>query len=212
MPYFRCMDANALISYIIEQWRAVSLLEIVAVSFGVAEVLLSYRNSVLLYPAGIVSCALFIYLLAAAGLYAEAVLSLYYLVMSFYGWYKWVQRTKAQAQLPISACTPKDRGIVSAIILVAFVVLYATLKMYTTSDVPLWDAAVSATAWAGMWLLAKRKLENWVLLNVSNIMAIPLQFHKGLPLTACLTAFLFVVAIFGYFRWKKIMLSEAATA
>jgi nicotinamide mononucleotide transporter len=62
---------------------------------------------------------------------------------------------------------------------------------------------VSATACAGMWLLAKHKIENWILLNISNAIAIPLLVYKGIPLTACLTLFLFIVACFGYFNWRK---------
>jgi nicotinamide mononucleotide transporter len=82
------------------------------------------------------------------------------------------------------------------------------LKYYTDSTVPYWDAWVSATAWAGMWLLAKRKIENWILLNISNAFAIPLLFHKNLPLYALLTLFLFIVAVQGYFKWNKILKQE----
>jgi len=70
------------------------------------------------------------------------------------------------------------------------------------------DAWVSATAWAGMWLLAKRKIENWILLNVSNAFAIPLLLYKQLPLFAALTLFLFIVAIFGYYQWRKLVREE----
>ncbi|MCH5682920.1 nicotinamide mononucleotide transporter [Niabella sp. W65] len=62
---------------------------------------------------------------------------------------------------------------------------------------------MSATAWAGMWLLAKRKIENWILLNISNAFAIPLLFYKGLPLYALLTLFLFIIAVLGYIDWNK---------
>jgi nicotinamide mononucleotide transporter len=73
------------------------------------------------------------------------------------------------------------------------------------------DAWVSATAWAGMWLLAKRKIENWILLNISNAFAIPLLFYKQLPLYALLTAFLFIVAVLGYFDWMKILKQKNET-
>jgi nicotinamide mononucleotide transporter len=86
--------------------------------------------------------------------------------------------------------------------------LYIILEHFTDSDVPIMDAFVSSTAWAGMWLLAKRKLENWVWLNVSNLVAIPLLFHKNLAMFALLTVFLFVIAIFGYLDWKKILNQE----
>jgi nicotinamide mononucleotide transporter len=94
------------------------------------------------------------------------------------------------------------------IVVVGFVLLSFLLKQYTPSTVPYWDAWVSATAWAGMWLLAKRKIENWILLNVSNAFAIPLLLHKQLPLYAGLTLFLFIVAVFGYIKWNKILRTE----
>ena len=70
---------------------------------------------------------------------------------------------------------------------------------------PIWDSIVSAFAWAGMWLMAKRKLENWVLLNISNIISIPLMIHKDLYLYAILSIILFCVAISGYLNWRKIL-------
>jgi nicotinamide mononucleotide transporter len=71
--------------------------------------------------------------------------------------------------------------------------------------VPAWDAFISSTAWAGMWLLARRKIENWIFLNISNLFAIPLLIHKKLPMFALLTSILFIVAIFGFLEWKRIL-------
>ena len=77
------------------------------------------------------------------------------------------------------------------------------LNQFTDSTVPYLDAIVSAFAWAGTWLLLKRKLENWILLNISNLIAIPLQFYKGLELTSLLTMIYVVIAFLGYREWKK---------
>lgn len=204
------MNWNTVYAYIWEQYQHVTILEIIAVAFSVMGVLLSYRNSILLYPAGIISSGLFIWMMAQpkVGLYAEASLNAYYLLMSFYGWYLWLQRNKKATHLPISSCTKRDWKIVIAICVAAFIILYFTLTKWTDSSVPGIDSFVSATAWAGMWLLAKRKVENWILLNISNAVAIPLLFYKHMPLTALLTAFLFTVAVLGYFRWKRIMQKE----
>src|SRR5674476_84298 len=79
---------------------------------------------------------------------------------------------------------------------------------FTPSTVPFWDAWISATAWAGMWLLAKRKIENWILLNISNAFAIPILFYKHLLLYSGLTIFLFIVAVQGYITWRKITRKE----
>lgn len=187
-----------------EQILDTSLIEWLAVGFGVAEVLLAKKNSIWLYPTGIISILLSMFLLLNVKLYAETLLSIYYLVMSIYGWIIWKKR-KLDGESQVSWSGNNELSIAVSISLIGFVLLYLILRHYTDSDVPLFDAFVSSTAWAGMWLLAKRKIENWIFLNISNIVAIPLLFHKKLPLMACLTTFLFIVAIFGFFEWKKII-------
>jgi nicotinamide mononucleotide transporter len=211
--YFRGMMGQHIIEEITKQLASISALEAIAVVLSVIQVLLSYRNHVGLYLFGIVSCILFVTLFIESGLYAEALLQGYYIIMSAYGWYAWLFARKnkgSAAGLSISFSTTKERWIAFGIAGVFFVLLAILLHAFTDSSVPYWDALVSATAWAGMWLLAKRKLENWIWLNVSNAIAIPLLFYKALPLTALLTLFLFIVAVFGYFRWKRIMLSAAS--
>lgn len=180
----------------------IGLLQWTAVVFGVAEVLLAWKNKILLYPAGIVSTVLTIYIYAASKLYAESVLNGYYFAMSVYGWWHWHKR-KNEPPLPIARTSRGEWRISAVIIAGGFVIQYLLLKHYTDSTVPAWDAWVSATAWAGTWLLARRKIENWVLLNVSNLFAVPLLFYKHLPLFAGLTIVLFIVACVGYFDWLK---------
>lgn len=207
MPYFySLMNIEQLVPQFVEQLRTTSLLEAIAVIFGMISVVLANRNHVALYPTGIVSTGIYIYLLAkpSVGLYAEAALNVYYLVMSIYGWVLWNKKHESENPLAISHNNKKDWIITALIVSIGWIILYSTLKKVTNSDVPVWDAIVSATAWAGMWLLAKHKIENWVLLNISNAIAIPLFIHKGLPLTSLLTLFLFIVATFGYFRWRKL--------
>jgi nicotinamide mononucleotide transporter len=187
-----------------EQILHTSLIEWLAVGFGVSEVLLAKKNNIWLYPTGIISILLSMFLLLNVKLYAETLLSIYYLVMSVYGWVIWKKR-KQDGENQVSWSSNRELTIAILISVIGFGVLYLVLRHYTDSDVPLFDAFVSSTAWAGMWLLAKRKIENWIFLNISNIVAIPLLFHKKLPLMACLTTFLFTVAIFGFLDWKKII-------
>ena len=198
------MEIQEYLRLFVEQIKATSYLEWFAVSFGVTEVLLAKRNNILLYPAGIIGILLGIYLKLQAKLYAETLLSMYYLVMSFYGWIIWSKRKAKNQVLPVSWMTKQEYKIAFAIAIGGYFVLYYALVNFTNSDVPILDAFVSSTAWAGMWLLARRKIENWIFLNVSNIVAIPLLWHKDLVLFSLLTLFLFVVAIFGYIDWKKI--------
>ncbi|WP_316773019.1 nicotinamide riboside transporter PnuC [Pedobacter frigiditerrae] len=187
-----------------DQILATSFLEWFAVGFGVTEVLLAKRNNILLYPAGIIGILFSLYLKIDARLYAESLLSMYYLVMSFYGWIIWTKRKDKNEILPVSWMNSQELKIAFAIAIGGYFVLYLVLVNFTNSDVPILDAFVSSTAWAGMWLLARRKIENWIFFNVSNIVAIPLLWHKGLELFSLLTLFLFIVAIFGFLDWRKI--------
>lgn len=183
-----------------------SVIEWIAVIFSVASVLLANRNNVLLYPTGIVSTLIFIYLMGkpSTGLYAEALLNFYYFVMSVYGWWRWQKNKENENAVAITRNSKKEWLITAGIVVIGWTTFYLLLSNFTDSTVPALDAFVSATACAGMWLLAKHKVENWVLLNISNIVAIPLLFYKGLALTSVLTVFLFIVAVLGYIRWSHL--------
>jgi len=181
-----------------------SLLEWFGVFFSVVQVLLAQRNNIHNYLFGIAGIVLAMFVKFNAKLYAEFTLDFYYLVMSVYGWLFW-KFGKQQTETPISFTTTTEKYKSAGIVVTAFLIFYIFLTNFTNSDVPLWDSLVTAFAWAGMWLMAKRKIENWVLLNISNLLAVPLLIHKELYLYAALTAFLFVVAIFGYMNWYKIL-------
>jgi nicotinamide mononucleotide transporter len=188
--------------------KETSVIEWAGVGFGVAEVLFAKANKIWLYPTGIISVVLSSYVFIVSGLYAESLLNLYYLIMSIYGWWRWIKK-KNEPELPISWCSTQDWVYTVGIVVIGFGVLYYALSHFTNSTVPFWDALVSATAWAGMWLLAKRKIENWILLNISNAFAIPLLLYKHLPLYALLTVFLFIIAVQGYFKWKRIIVTKS---
>jgi len=189
-----------------EQIQQATVAEWLAVIFGILQVWFSRLNKSIHYIFGLIGIIISVYVLFHAKLYAEILLHLYYLIMSIYGWFYW--RYGSATVVPISRCAKGDWRIVGLICIVGFLAFYFGLVHLTDSDVPLWDSVVSCTAWAGMWLLAKRKLENWLLLNLSNLVAIPLLLHKGLFLYAGLTLFLFVMAFGGYFNWRKILNDE----
>lgn len=196
--------------FFMDLWNALlhtTPLERFSVVCSIIQVLLSRNNKVSNYFFGILGILTGMYVLFGAKLYAEIALNMYYLVMSVYGWWYWVTNKEAREQ-PITRCDKQDWGIVLGIVFIGFIILYSVLNHFTDSDVPIWDAWVSSTAWAGMWLLAKRKIENWILLNISNAFAIPLLIHKDLYLFAALTSFLFIVAIFGYLKWQSIMRNQ----
>ncbi|MGN6419370.1 MAG: nicotinamide riboside transporter PnuC [Pseudobacter sp.] len=196
------MNIQEWIRLLLQQIGATPPLEWIAVSLSVTEVLLARANKIWLYPAGIGAVSLTIFIFFEAGLYAECLLNGYYLAMSIYGWWYWVKK-KRKPLVKVSFTNAGEWKIVALIVGLGFPGLFLALKYFTPSTVPIADAFVSATAWAGMWLLARRKVENWLLLNISNAAAVPLLLHKELPLYALLTVFLFIVAVTGYFSWRK---------
>lgn len=205
------MHISDIIEHIQIALAETSWAERLAVLFGVVQVLLSRKNKISNYFFGIIGISLTISVLYNAKLYAEMLLNSYYLVMSVYGLWYWKYRNQDRPVF-ITTCSKRDWSIVISIVVVGYFLLFGSLTYFTDSDVPIMDAFVSCTAWAGMWLLAKRKLENWILLNISNFVAVPLLVYKELYLFAALTTFLFIVAISGYLKWKKIMTTQPQTS
>lgn len=177
------------------------------VFFSVIQVLLAQRNNINNYLFGIAGIVLAMYVKFHAKLYAEFALDFYYLIMSVYGWIFW-KYGKQQSETPISFSTKNEWLKAVIIVGVAFTLFFVFLTGFTDSDVPFLDSIVTAFAWAGMWLMAKRKIENWIFLNISNFIAVPLLIHKELYLFAGLTAFLFIVAIFGYKNWYRLIKNQ----
>lgn len=194
-----------LLKQVVSQFELTSFVEWFAFLFGVAQVVLALRNQVLNFYAGIISVSLYIYVFYYSGLYAESLLNSYYLIVSIAGIFLW-QKKEGTETLPISRANNKDWLQAMVLFIILFFCIFIILRNFTNSTVPLADALVSSSAWVGTWLMIHRKLENWVVLNVSNLIAIPLLIYKGLHLTAILTAIYVVIAIMGYYRWKKTIL------
>src|SRR5690606_3014945 len=147
---------NEIIKNILLAIPKISWLEWLSVACSVIQVLLSKSNKISNYLFGIIGIISGMFVLFTAKLYAEIALQLYYLFMSVYGWWYWTKVTGVKFDL-ITKCTNKDWKIVSVIVIVRFFFCMILLDKITDSDVPVWDAWVTSTAWAGMWLLAKRK-------------------------------------------------------
>ena len=175
--------------------------------FGIVQVVLARQNNIHNYLFGIVSILISIWVLYQSALYADILLHLYYLIMSIYGWFYW-QFGQQKSEAPISTSDMSEHLKALGIVLGCFTLMSYWRSFHTDSDVPIWDAVVSAFAWAGMWLMAKRKLENWIYLNISNIISIPLLVYKELYIYAGMTVFLFIMGTSGYLKWRNIMRKE----
>jgi nicotinamide mononucleotide transporter len=164
------------------------------------------KNNVLVYPTGIIGVLLasyVYYFLSTPPLYADAILNIYYFLMSVYGWYNWVQKKDAAEAYPISWCTKKELSIGIGFFFVFWAAIYFLLIKITDSNTPILDSLVSASAVTAMWWMAKRKIENWHAWIFSNIVAIPLNFYKGFMLFTLMYVLFLAMAYMGYISWKK---------
>ncbi|HNF71402.1 MAG TPA: nicotinamide riboside transporter PnuC [Chitinophagaceae bacterium] len=184
---------------LMRQIAETSRLEWLAFFSAVLQVWLALKNRRINFLFGIFSVACYIEVFRLSGLYAESLLNGYYLIMSIAGYFSWHQKNK----LIISVMKPMEHFKMASLTLLLSFLLFFYLRTFTSSTVPVWDAFISALAWIGTWLMVRRKLENWLYLNISNTLAIPLLWYKGLELTALLTLIYWILAIRGWFAWKK---------
>lgn len=182
----------------------ITILQWLGTTFGVTQVLLARKNNIHNYLFGIISILIGMWVMFDSKLYADILLHVYYLIMSIYGWFYW-KFGKQKKEVPISYADFKEHLMAIGIVVLCFASMAYWLVNHTDSDVPYWDAIATAFAWAGMWLMAKRKMENWIYLNISNLISIPLLIYKDLYIYVGLTVFLFAIGISGYFKWRHIV-------
>jgi len=181
-------------------------LEFVAVILGIASVVFSRMEHILVYPTGMISTILYTYFCFSWwGLYAEGSVNFYYTIMSIYGWFLWAQRNTSNqgSKWMITRSSKKEWFLTLTFFVTSWIILFLILKKYTNSNVPLADSFASATAYTGMWLMARKKLENWIWWTLTNIASIPLYFYKGAVFTSVQYVFFLVLGILGYFAWRK---------
>ena len=206
---------SQLFDWVFAQYEGVAtyivVLEFIAVLFGVLSVIYSKKNSVLVYPTGIVNTLLFVYILYVYGLLGDMIINAYYFIMSVYGWYFWTRKIDATHYTPITRVNKKEKQYIVAIfsgtlVFVALIYrLFGNLEFHQASIPSYVDILTTAFFFVGMWLLARRKLENWIYLIIGNIISIPLYLYKGLVFSALLYVVLTIIAIYGYNAWKKIL-------
>ncbi|HBQ58061.1 MAG TPA: nicotinamide mononucleotide transporter, partial [Balneolaceae bacterium] len=133
------------------------------VATGLASVWFSMKENIWVYPTGIISVLIYVYLAFQYKLYADMGVNFYYFVMSVYGWYYWIHpKDESQKQVPVNVNNKRENWITVAILISSFTILYYGLDNFTDSDVAFWDATTTCFAIAGMYLMARKKLENWV--------------------------------------------------
>ncbi|MEN9381604.1 MAG: hypothetical protein RI940_485 [Bacteroidota bacterium] len=191
--------------------------EAIAVIAGIVSVWYSRKENILVFPTGIINTTFYIYLSYKGHLFGEASVNLYYTIMSIYGWYLWTRRKEDQQtySLQITKSSKKEWIQQLAFFAAFYLVIYFTLIYLKTAfapeAIPWADAFASATAYTGMWLMAKKKVESWIWWILTNIASIPLYFIKGYAFTSVQFLVLLILAIAGWYSWKQKARDQHAT-
>ena len=186
-------------------------LEIIAVIFGFLSVWFAKQNNIWVFPTGLISTGIFVYLLYNWALLGDMLINAYYFVMSIYGWYIWTRKTDDDFT-PISRTTAIEKKISALIFLITLLFVYAVYQSADkwTSWTAVVDTYTTAIFFVGMWLMARRKIENWLFWIVGDVISVPLYLYKGLTLTSIQYLIFTVIAIYGYLAWKKALSNTQA--
>ena len=198
-----------MIEYFFSQYRDYPtfdiVLEIVAVIFGLFSVWYAKKDNILVFPTGLVSTFIYVYLLWKWTLWGDMMINGYYFIMSIYGWYHWTRKKGDSVKFPISVISNDEKriAIIIFIFTVAFVVgVYHYFNKFTTWYAYV-DTFITGIFFIGMWLMAKRKIENWIFWIIGDVISIPLYFAKGFTFTSFQYIVFTIVAVYGYLEWKK---------
>ncbi len=181
------------------------ILEMIGVVFGFLSVWYAKRENILVFPTGIISTGIFVYILWVYGLLGDMLINAYYFSMSIIGWYLWTRKVDADHFIPITKTNKQEKkwSIFLFISAVVFVILVYSLFDKFNSWTAYVDTLTTAIFFVGMWLMAKKKLENWIYWIIGDVISVPLYLYKGLIFTSLQYLLFTIIAIYGYMAWKK---------
>jgi nicotinamide mononucleotide transporter len=191
----------------IDGMKQTGWLEYIAVFAGIASVWFSRIENILVYPVGLINTIIYIYLSYQVGLWGEGSVNFYYTVVSIYGWVLWAKRDQEHHHVVIIRRSSGKEWLIHFsffsffYILIFFLLAWLKKNGNAPQAIPWADAFASATAYTGMWLMAKKKVESWYWWIATNIASIPLYFVKGLVFTSVYYLVLLVLALFGLLEW-----------
>lgn len=235
---------QTIIDFFLDPYRNTSVIyiviEFVAMAFGILSVYFAKKENILVYPTGIVSTGLYVYLLSRWQMYGDLIINIYYTLMSIYGWWVWsrIVNQETHEHIPITRNSKRDYltslGIfvfTSAFVIFVYryynvmpnhlgfrdSVSYAWQKLSSGNlkqireAMPFLDTFTTGAAFVGMWMMANKKLENWIAWIVVNIASIPLYFIKGYGFTGIQYTIFLILAFYGYKEWKQILRNNPST-
>lgn len=188
------------------------VIEVTAIFFGLLSVWFAKKDSIWVFPTGIINTAIYSYLLWKWSLLGDMMINMYYVIMSIYGWYHWTRKKNDVVVFPISimSLSEKKWSVLLFVLTIFFVVLVYTYFDKFTHWTSFVDTIVTGIFFVGMWLMARRKIENWILWIIGDVVSIPMYFVKGYSFTSIQYLIFTIIAIYGYLEWKRALQEKKA--
>lgn len=186
----------------------IEIIEIIAIVFGIISVWFSKKENIWVFPSGLINTSFYIYLSLKGDLYGEAAVNLYYTIMSLYGWYNWLRRNDQNERVIRITYSSRSEWITeilffTSLYILIFLCLAYIKNAFAPGAIPWADALASASAFTGMWLMARKKVNSWIWWIITNIASIPLYLVKGYEKTSIYYVILLVLAIMGLQEWRN---------
>jgi len=181
------------------------VLEVLVFVFGIASVVYAKKENILVYPTGLIATVITVYLLYKAEYYGDMMMNFYYSVMSIYGWYNWSRKKGDTLAVPISRTNTKEKVIGIILCITTMIFTYGVYQAFdheikTENYI---DIFTSGLFFTGMWYMATKKLENWTLWIIADVITVPLYAYRGLGILSLQYLIFTILAIQGYLAWKK---------
>lgn len=199
-----------MLDFFIEQYKNASIqqiaLEFTAFVFGVLSVYFAKKENILVYPTGLISTIITVYLLYQASYFGDMTMNAYYSIMSIYGWYNWTKSVN-EPELKITRTSTKEKFIGFVLFVLTMIITYWVYVFFDYNlEIPNYiDIFTSGIFFTAMWYMALKKIENWTLWIIGDMIAVPLFAYRGLGMLS-LQYFIFtIIAIMAYLKWKKIL-------
>lgn len=184
------------------------VLELIAVVSGIVSVWLAKKESVLLYPIGSLSVIIWFYLCYNSNLFGQSLVNFFFLIMNIYGWYNWLRKKEDNSNfVNVSSNSFRDNLISIGAVVLLIPILYFGLKPFQAADNSLFfvlvEMFITAMNFVAMWLMAWKRIENWIFWIIADILCIPLFVYNEYYLSVVQFVFFIVIAFMGYYQWKK---------
>lgn len=188
-------------------------MEAIVFVFGILSVYYAKKENILVYPTGIVATVITVYLLYKANYFADMTLNIYFSIMSIYGWINWAKVSENEYVYQISRTNTSQKIVGVLLFFLTIVVTYFVYHLFDKEILPenYIDIITSGIFFTGMWYMALKKIENWILWIIGDLIAVPLYAYRGLGILALQYVIFTILAILAYIEWRKILNSKHQT-